>query len=288
MRNATPIRSGLHRSYTPHGGFRPDAGPWQSFANAHRDQTSGCYLLGNGYRAYSPSMMRFCSPDRLSPFEAGGLNAYGYCLGDPINRQDPSGRIPQWLSSLGQALSRAAPATQQVIFGSGNVISSAAGASYLAASPAALRARRPVATLFFYSGVMGLGARATTALEHFDPARAATYRHFNDGFLVAGGALGLAGTVLFEAPGMLRWMRQARADGNSPWGTWARSIYQASGTDLVVRGVAAAGRGIVHGIRWLSGAMRGSGSSRREEDIELGQAQYRIRRGSDPSVDGPQ
>lgn len=287
MHKATPIRSGLHRSYTPHGGFSPDAGPWQSFVNAHRDQTSGCYLLGNGHRAYSPSMMRFCSPDRLSPFEAGGLNSYGYCLGDPINRLDPTGRVPQWLSSLGQTLSRAAPATQQVLFGLGNVMSSSAGASYLAASPAALRARRPVATLFFYSGAMGLGARATTALAHFDPARAGTYRHFNDVFLVAGGTLGLVGTVLFEAPGMLRWMRQARADGNSPWGIGMRSIYQASGADWVVSGVAAAGRGIVRGIRWLSGLIRGSGSSDREVDLELGQAHYGIRRGSDPSVDEP-
>lgn len=285
-----PTRADLHRTYTPYGAFCADGGPWQSFADTHRDQMSGCYLLGNGHRAYSPSLMRFCSPDRMSPFEAGGLNVYGYCAGDPINRHDPSGRIPQWLSSFGRRLSRAAPATQQVIFGAGNVVSSAAGASYLAASPGALRARRPVATLFFWSGIMGAGARATTALAHFDPARAATYRHFNDGFLVAGGFLGLLGTLRYEVPGMLSWMRQT----NSPGRTWARSIYQASGADLVVRGIAATGRGIAatgrgiaQGIRWIAGAMRGSGRTHREEDIELGQAQYRIRSGSGQSSPGP-
>jgi len=279
MRNATPTK---HRRYTPYGSFSPDGGPWQAFAGDHRDQMSGCYLLGNGHRAYSSSLMRFCSPDRLSPFEAGGLNCYGYCLGDPINRHDPSGRVPQWLSSLGRALSRAAPATQQVIFGAGNAMSSAAGASYLAALPESLRARRPVATLFFYSGVMGLGARTTNALAHLDPARAATYRHLNDGFLVAGGALGLAGTVLYEAPGMLRWMRQARVDGNSVWRNWSRSIYQASGADLLVAGVAAVGRRAAQGFRWLAGTISGARGDHREADIELGDANRYVRRDSDP------
>ncbi|MBF8669181.1 RHS repeat-associated core domain-containing protein [Pseudomonas putida] len=51
------------------------------------------YPLGKGYRNYSPCTMRFTSSDALSPFGAGGLNAYAYCLGDPVNRIDPSGHI---------------------------------------------------------------------------------------------------------------------------------------------------------------------------------------------------
>ncbi|WP_263225877.1 RHS repeat-associated core domain-containing protein [Pseudomonas alabamensis] len=50
------------------------------------------YMLGNGHRLFSPAMMRFYSADSLSPFEAGGLNAYAYCNNDPVNRSDPSGR----------------------------------------------------------------------------------------------------------------------------------------------------------------------------------------------------
>jgi RHS repeat-associated protein len=52
------------------------------------------YLLGNGTRAYSPNLMRFSSPDTLSPFGAGGMGSYSYCLADPINLFDPSGRVP--------------------------------------------------------------------------------------------------------------------------------------------------------------------------------------------------
>ncbi|UXH38579.1 RHS repeat-associated core domain-containing protein [Pseudomonas promysalinigenes] len=51
------------------------------------------YALGNGHRLYRPELMRFLSPDTISPFGAGGVNAYAYCTGDPVNLQDPSGRF---------------------------------------------------------------------------------------------------------------------------------------------------------------------------------------------------
>lgn len=62
------------------------------YAGQLRDPISECYLLGLGHRAYSPILMRFQSPDQLSPFDAGGINCYVYCLGDPLNHVDPSGR----------------------------------------------------------------------------------------------------------------------------------------------------------------------------------------------------
>lgn len=66
-----------------------------------REKQTSWYLLGNGYRAYNPRLMRFHSPDSWSPFWGGGLNAYMYCVGDPVNRSDPTGHI-----SIGKFLSR--------------------------------------------------------------------------------------------------------------------------------------------------------------------------------------
>ncbi|MFK0091162.1 RHS repeat-associated core domain-containing protein [Pseudomonas sp. NPDC090592] len=57
------------------------------------------YLLGS-YRIFDPVLMRFHSPDNLSPFLAGSINSYGYCSGDPINNTDPTGHVKNRLRSF--------------------------------------------------------------------------------------------------------------------------------------------------------------------------------------------
>ncbi|ORC59558.1 hypothetical protein BZK31_10380 [Pseudomonas floridensis] len=82
-------------AYSPYGHREADvSGAMLSgFTGAQPDRVTGHYLLGNGYRAFNPTLMRFNSPDSLSPFGKGGLNAYAYCAGDPINRIDSTGHM---------------------------------------------------------------------------------------------------------------------------------------------------------------------------------------------------
>lgn len=61
------------------------------FAGQWKDISTGYYLLGEGYRAFIPKLMRFNAADSMSPFGKGGLNGYCYCTGDPVNRVDPTG-----------------------------------------------------------------------------------------------------------------------------------------------------------------------------------------------------
>lgn len=68
---------------------------WQRYSGAGLDTVTGGYPLGNGYRFYFPSLMRFTCPDSMSPFGRAGVNTYAYCAADPINRSDPSGHTPK-------------------------------------------------------------------------------------------------------------------------------------------------------------------------------------------------
>lgn len=86
----------LYLAYSPYGHL-PQAAGYASllgYNGERRDPLTGHYHLGQGYRQYNPVLMRFNSPDSLSPFEAGGLNAYAYCQGDPVNRTDGTGHAP--------------------------------------------------------------------------------------------------------------------------------------------------------------------------------------------------
>ena len=83
-------------SYSPYGHKSAEREPIGAtgFNGEFFSTVTGGYALGNGHRIYIPRLMRFLNPDALSPFRAGGINRYAYCLNDPINAQDPSGRSP--------------------------------------------------------------------------------------------------------------------------------------------------------------------------------------------------
>ncbi|WP_434628279.1 RHS repeat-associated core domain-containing protein [Chromobacterium sp. CV08] len=112
------------------------------FNGERRDPVGGAAHLGNGYRTYSPALMRFHCPDSLSPFGAGGVNAYGYCAGDPVNRADPSGHLgwQAWTGiGLGVAgLALAAISAASAIVAAGGVIAAIESTSAIALTAGAL------------------------------------------------------------------------------------------------------------------------------------------------------
>lgn len=88
--------------YTPYGSQSSPlpAHSRLGFNGQFKERPTGWYHLGNGHRVYNPVFMRFHSPDRLSPFNTGGLNPYAYCVGDPVNFTDPTGQVPEWLQPI--------------------------------------------------------------------------------------------------------------------------------------------------------------------------------------------
>lgn len=64
--------SSYSRAYTPYGATAFAEGPTLGFCGQLCERPMGTYQLGNGYRCYSPTALRFLSPDRHSPFGRGG------------------------------------------------------------------------------------------------------------------------------------------------------------------------------------------------------------------------
>lgn len=84
---------GVKAAYSVYGDHsRHQAAHPQAFNGEHLDESLRGYHLGRGYRFYDPLLMRFFTADAESPFAQGGINAYAYCTGDPVNRVDPNGR----------------------------------------------------------------------------------------------------------------------------------------------------------------------------------------------------
>ncbi|WP_413727492.1 RHS repeat-associated core domain-containing protein [Sodalis sp. RH19] len=169
--------------YTPWGfspAFRPSL---PGFTGERPDPVSGAYHLGNGYRAYNPVLMRFNTPDSLSPFGAGGINAYVYCAGDPVNNADPSGHI-SWQGILGIVLAVVGFALSIPTGGAslslvaGVLITLEAAAAATGIASIALEEKNPQASaaLGWASLALGLGAGAGAGVGKLAARRANTTR----------------------------------------------------------------------------------------------------------------
>jgi RHS repeat-associated protein len=105
-------------AYTPYGHRAPENGLLSllGFNGERPDPVTGHYLLGNGYRAFNPVLMRFNSPDSWSPFGEGGVNAYAYCLGNPINFRDPTGHsLSSILATITSTARSATPKSWRIV-----------------------------------------------------------------------------------------------------------------------------------------------------------------------------
>lgn len=93
--NGLGVSRPFNRAYTPYGAPSSliDTSGLPAFTGETPDPVTGHYLLGNGARTFNPVLMRFTSPDNLSPFDKGGINAYAYCSNDPVNNIDPSAHV---------------------------------------------------------------------------------------------------------------------------------------------------------------------------------------------------
>ncbi|AUA34444.1 RHS repeat-associated core domain-containing protein [Pseudomonas sp. SGAir0191] len=86
------LQGRLFKTYTPYGLCASTEQNLLAF-NGERQEHTGHYILGNGYRSFNTTLMRFEKPDSYSPMGMGGINAFTYGLGDPVGHHDPSGHF---------------------------------------------------------------------------------------------------------------------------------------------------------------------------------------------------
>ncbi|MDU9401395.1 RHS repeat-associated core domain-containing protein [Pseudomonas sp. zfem004] len=237
---------GTARAYTAYGATI-QGGAMSAFCGERLDALTGCYHLGNGHRQFNPVIMRFHSPDAFSPFAEGGLNAYAYCAGDPVNQADPSGRfiIPTlvqgaaFLSSFmtgGAGLNR-------------NFYNAAQRQIHLMRPdhpyiPPTTQARVANTAHFYGAGLMVNSGRAIGLLGGL-PASPATDLAMSGAVQSSIGATTVGvGTVLMMRPVASNWWRDAGTYGVPRWRVVTEGVMETLGVGLVWDGLRYLGRGI--------------------------------------------
>lgn len=198
--------SGEFHSFSPYGeGEASDLIP--AFNGELKDPISETYHLGNGYRSYSPKLMRFNAPDSLSPFGGGGINPYAYCLGDPINNVDPSGHI-SWQGWVGIGMGILSIMAAGVTGG----MSIAASGGIMAAISSASTSTLILGTLNIISDVVSI---VSGPLEAAYPESSAIlgWISFATGIVGIGTSIASFGSSLFKAKGSYNLESATKAAG---------------------------------------------------------------------------
>lgn len=171
------------QSYTVYGDCNTKESLRPGFNGERVDPLTGMTHLGNGYRDFNPGLQRFNVPDSWSPFGDGGLNAYAYCEGDPVNRSDPSGHAASTQNVMGMLVSIA-----------GLVLGGIAGSAAIGAARGAKAVVKATAvtTVAVLSGAAGVATGvASAAVEDPDTAAALGWASLGLGAvsIIAGGSL---------------------------------------------------------------------------------------------------
>lgn len=158
------------RAYPPYGALHAASGPHLGFCGQRRDALTGLYPMGNGHRFYDPVLMRFLSPDAMSPFGRGGVNAYMYCSADPINRTDPNGRYWQRIVGVVSSFTTALGAFVRAAKNEATRLSHRNHIDQKRPGDPPPYTETPVPTrignaAFFYTGVAGVAGAITYGLE---------------------------------------------------------------------------------------------------------------------------
>lgn len=231
------------RSYCPYGVPSRRDELSIGFAGQFLDVLSGTHPLGNGHRGYSPTLRRFLSADAASPFAKGGINAYAYCAGDPVNRTDPSGR--DWLSRLISGVS----IVSSSVTGIGAIARTARdGVNRLQAQRQGTPhvetgySTRLGNVSFFYTSVMGVIGTVFNGVEQGWIGNVLTTHGRRLGI---GNAIGnISGGLLSNAEAMQTVWRGVGAPGVSAGRVAWETVYEVTGARLLTEGASYVWQGV--------------------------------------------
>ena len=198
-----------------------------AFNGEIREQQLDWYLLGRGYRAYNPGLMRFHSPDSLAQEEVG-VNPYLYALGNPVNWRDPTGHRASSILERDPKPPYIDPVEEPKATGLWGMLGQVlAGAVGMAVGAALTAVFPPAASIGIGLLLVGLGVTATIVAQNEKNQTTAMILGIAGAFLIGAGISMASGGALkkFKAWKAAR----GRSDSFSSAGSTASSRSQSSG-----------------------------------------------------------
>jgi RHS repeat-associated protein len=201
------------------------------YTGQYCDSVLGAYLLGNGYRFYSPALTRFPTPDDQGSFEA--INSYTYCAANPINLVAPQGYGAGHVRTLASMsgmfgsshvpMRAAAMASAGPAFGNGGTTSQSTSSSLSAVSAVGAAGGAPDSRLATHNGG-GSGSQGSGGNALASPVVLAALG-------IAGLMLGIGGTAMLAQ----RYFGREEGGMKGAFQRWTHTWDTTSSTDRFLR-----------------------------------------------------